>query len=120
LSVDGSRRKDGEIGIRVKLSARRKLAGRLDQQANKTVLENRYAPVCSREYSDHPEVVKFGEGGSPVIGAVGIEGGGVEVPRSLSDGLFVLPSIAERMEYSRFAASDPKDEPKEEKPGDIE
>ena len=52
--------------------------------------------------------------------AVGIEGGGVEVPRSLSDGLLVLPSIAERIEYSKFAASDPKDVPKEEKPGDIE
>jgi hypothetical protein len=64
-------------------------------------------------------VVKFGEGGSPVIDAVGIEGGGVEVPRSLSDGLFVLPSIAERIEYSKVAASDPNDEPKEEKPGDI-
>lgn len=47
-------------------------------------------------------------------------GGGVEVPRSLSDGLFVPPSIAERIEYSRFAASDPKEEPNEEKAGDIE
>lgn len=65
-------------------------------------------------------MVKFGEGGSPVMEAVGIEGGGVEVPRSLSDGLLVLPSIAERIEYSKFAASDPKDVPKEEKPGDIE
>lgn len=64
-------------------------------------------------------MVKFGEG-SPVIEVVGTEGGGVEVPRSLSDGLFVLPSIAERIEYSKFAASDPKDEPNEEKPGDIE
>lgn len=44
----------------------------------------------------------------------------MEVPRSLSGGLFVLPSIAERMEYSRFAPSDPKDEPNEEKAGDIE
>ena len=52
-------------------------------------------------------MVKFGEGGPPVIVAVGTGGGGVEVPRSLSDGLFVLPSIAERMEYSKFAASDP-------------
>ena len=51
---------------------------------------------------------------------MGIEGGGVEVPRSLSDGLFVPPSIAERMEYSKFAASDPKDEPKVENAGDIE
>lgn len=66
-------------------------------------------------------MVKFGEGGSPVIEVVGIEeGGGVEVPRSLSDELFVLPSIADRMEYSKFAASDPKEEPNEEKPGDIE
>lgn len=65
-------------------------------------------------------MVKFGEGGSPAIVVVGIEGGGVEVPRSLSDGLFVLPSIAERMEYSKLAASDPKGEPNEEKPGDIE
>ena len=64
-------------------------------------------------------MVKFGEGGPAVIVAVGMEGGGVEVPRSLSDGLFVLPSIAERMEYSKFAASDPYDEPNEEKPGDI-
>jgi hypothetical protein len=46
-------------------------------------------------------------------------GGGVEVPRSLSDGLFVSPNIAERMEYSKFTASDPKD-PREEKAGDIE
>lgn len=65
-------------------------------------------------------MVKFGEGGSPVIEAVGKEGGGVEVPRSLSDELFVPPSIAESIEYSKFAASDPKDEPKEEKAGDIE
>jgi hypothetical protein len=65
-------------------------------------------------------VVKFGEGGSPVMAVVGIEGGGVEVPRSLSDGLFVPPNIAERMEYSKLAASDPKDEPNEEKEGDIE
>lgn len=65
-------------------------------------------------------MVKFGEGGSPAIVVVGIGGGGVEVPRSLSGGLFVLPSIAERMEYSKFAPSDPKDEPKEEKAGDIE
>lgn len=48
------------------------------------------------------------------------EGGGVEVPRSLSDELFVPPSIAESIEYSKFAASDPKVEPKEEKAGDIE
>lgn len=54
------------------------------------------------------------------MAVVGIEGGGVEVPRSLSDGLFVPPNIAERMEYSKLAASDPKDEPKEEKAGDIE
>lgn len=65
-------------------------------------------------------MVKFGEDDSPVIEVVGTEGGGVEVARSLSDGLFVLPRIAERMEYSKFAPSDPKDEPKEEKPGDIE
>lgn len=64
-------------------------------------------------------MVKFGEGGSLVIEVVGIEGGGVEVPRSLSDGLFVPPSIAESIEYSKFAASDPK-VPKEEKAGDIE
>ena len=65
-------------------------------------------------------MVKFWEGDSPIIELVGIEGGGVEVPRSLSDGLFVPPSMAERMEYSKFAASDPKDEPNEEKAGDIE
>ena len=65
-------------------------------------------------------MVKFGEGGSPVIEVVGIEGGGVEVPRSLSSGLLVPPNMAERIEYSKFAASEPKDEPKEEKPGDIE
>lgn len=59
----------------------------------------------------------MGEGGSPVaIDVVGIEGGGVEVPRSLPDGLFVPPSISEMMEYS----PDPKDEPKEGKAGDIE
>lgn len=66
-------------------------------------------------------MVKFGEGGSPVIELVGIGGGGVEVPRSLSDGLFAPPSIiAERIEYSKLAASDPKDEPNVEKAGDME
>lgn len=82
---------------------------------------NRYTPICSRdEYSDHAGEVKFGEGGSHVIEVVDIEGGGVEVPRSLSDGLFVPPSIAEKIEYSKFAASDPKDEPNMENAGDIE
>ena len=92
----------------------------LGQRGSSNDCETSNVPVCSREYSDQPGVVKFGEDDSPVIEVVGTEGGGVEVARSLSDGLFVLPRIAERMEYSKFAPSDPKDEPKEEKPGDIE